>query len=146
MNKMKNEIYLVLFERAYVRVITPMVQELFMNGKPLMDSTELTEYLRENIHEILNEEEKEQLIKSQIPYYEKDNDIINDGIINLTLFLLANDLISKIKQVINSKKFAGDNPHDPIKNPQMFMMWKFYDEEMGVKLNTMEGSGNAVDS
>jgi hypothetical protein len=38
----------------------------------------------------------------------------------------------------NNKKFNGNNPYSPLKNPKAFMLHKFHFEQMGIKLPAMD--------
>ena len=67
---------------------------------------------------------------------------INDEIdylgLKVAILLTSVYLQESIEKIITNKSFVGNNQFDPITNPKMFMLSKYFEEVKGVKLNVID--------
>lgn len=136
MKSYNKNIFNELTRRVVCKIADEQVTSLFIERKPLMNITEIVNYLEENINSYLSMDELEQLVNTHSLFGHIDEP--REIIIKIFIVELAVNVISTINIALKDKDFVGDNPFDPLKNPYAFMIYKFYNEKLGVKFNFID--------
>jgi len=126
----------VLTQRLYDDIAPKQIENLLFKGKKIMDVEQLTDNIISNINKYLSGQEQDQLVIQN--HLDISNDDQRSSFLKLAVSMAAVYVHTAIEQVLLNEKFVGDNPFSPIEHPASFMIWKFWDEEMGVKLDIRE--------
>jgi hypothetical protein len=97
-----------------------------------MDIDEISDHISNNLNVYLTSEEQQQLILDNIGFI--DNDEINSSMLKLSIALAAVNIHTAIEKALTSKDFVGDNPYSALSNPRAFIVYKYFHEQIGVKL------------
>jgi len=119
--------------RVYNRLGEQQLTGLLMHGKPLLTPDELTQHITENLNDYLSPEEQKQLLADNL--YNVDDEYIKSLMMKLAIEIASAYVHTAIEKALTAEDFVGNNPFSVHSNPQMFMMAKYFDEELGVKLN-----------
>jgi hypothetical protein len=136
--KMKNNERITneLMSRVFSDIGEKQIENLLLESKPLMTHKEIAEHVEKHLDNYLNVDEQKQLV------IEVQGRSINDEIdylgLRVAIQLTSVYLEEAIKKIITQKSFVGNNQFDPIKNPRMFMLSKFFEEEHGVKIRVID--------
>lgn len=129
----ENKLIDKLAERVYKDVAPDQLKKLLVDGKSLMDNKELTSYVKENLNKYLTAGEKNQLILEYIS--SNKNKEMNVWVLNKAIETVVLYVKKAIEDQLKSTDFISDNPFSPFKNQKMFLLYKFYNEQLGGKLN-----------
>jgi hypothetical protein len=120
--------------RVYQKIGEQQLQDFLINGNPLMNTDELAVHITENIDSYLSKEEKDQMVRDNLGGIVCDSERIKSAVIRVCIQLAALNVNHCIEKSLTSQDFAGDNPYSALTQPRMFMLYKFYDEQFGIKL------------
>jgi hypothetical protein len=136
MNTNDEDLVDVLTQRVYNDLAFKQIENLLMKGKKLMNEEQMKDDIRCNINKYLSSQEQDQLlIQNQLDI---SNDEHRSKMMNYAVSMAVAYVHSAIEHVLMNEKFVRDNPFSSLEHPASFMIWKFWDEEMGVKLNIRE--------
>jgi hypothetical protein len=133
METTKTNLITELSLRVYNKLGEQQLTGLLMEGKPLMTHDELTQHIRNNLNDYLNNVEQKQLIIDNIGIF--DNEDIKSSMIKLAIEMAAVYVKQAIENALTDKDFVGNNLYTVQSNPKLFMMHKYFDEELGIKFN-----------
>lgn len=119
--------------RVYQKIGEEQLKVLLMDGKPLMKHDELIQYINDNLNEYLTAEDQKQLFIDNL--YNISDEKIKCLLMNLAIEMAAGYVQNAIVKALSIEDFFGDNPFSVQSNPQLFMIHKYFDEELEVKLN-----------
>jgi hypothetical protein len=128
--KLINELSL----RVYQKIGEEQLKGLLIDGKRLMNHDELTQHISDNLNEYLNTEEQKQLLADNL--YNINDEKIKSLMLKLAIEMASAYFQTAIEKTLTAEDFVTNNPYSVHLNPQLFMMYKYYDEELGVKLNS----------
>ena len=125
-----------LMSRVFNDIGEKQIEKLLLDGIPLMTHEQIAEHIKEHLDDYLSVEEQKQLV------IEVQGRSISDEIdyLSLKVAIKLNSvyLQEAIEKIIANKSFMGNNQFDPITNPKMFMLSKYFEEVKGVKLNVID--------
>lgn len=101
-----------------------------------MEVEELTDHINCDINKYLSAQEQSLLVLQN--HLDISNDNHRCSILKFAVEMAAVYVRTAVEKVLLNKKFVGDNPFSPIEHPASFMIWKFWYEQMGVKLSIRE--------
>ena len=129
--------------RVYQGIGEQQLQDFFIDAKPLMNMDELAVHITEKLGNYLSKEEQDQLVSDNLGGIVIDDEELKFSVVKLGIQLAALNVNHSIEKALTSKDFVGDNPYSVLTHPRMFMLYKFYDEQMGIKLNS-NSLGNLI--
>ncbi len=130
---MKTNLITELSLRIYNKIGKQQLLNLLIEGLPLITNDELIQHIQDNFDEYLTKEEQDELIIENI--YHVENEKVNQLMTRLAIELAACYVLETIEKILSANDFVKDNPYSVLSNPQMFMLHKYFDEEMGIKVN-----------
>ena len=128
--------YSSLTNRVYNTIGEEQLKNLLLEGQSLWPVDEIAECIKNNLTDYLSPLEQQQLIQETFGF--SGNSEINSLALSLCIELVAADVHQALRKAVTSKEFIGDNPFSPLAEAKMFMLYKFYNEHLGVKLNFIE--------
>lgn len=138
--KDKTNLNEVLTTRAYNHIVYEQLKSILLEGNKLLEIEDIAKLITENIDDYLTTDEQKQLIINAVG--RNDIEKLNSGAINITIQLAAINIHSALEKALENKDFVGDNPFSIKKNPKAFMLHKYFNEKLGVKLNFIESKLN----
>jgi chromosome condensin MukBEF complex kleisin-like MukF subunit len=118
--------------KVYQKIGEEQLKGLLIDGKPLMEIEEISEHINSNMDDYLCSEEQKQIVVDNIGNV--DNEELRTKTLNFAIDLAALYVYTAIQKTLSSTEFIGDNPFSALTNPKAFMIHKYYDEKLGVKL------------
>jgi hypothetical protein len=122
--------------RVYQKIGEQQLRGLLLEGKALMTSDELIQHITENIGDYLSAEEEQQLYTNNL--HQCQDEEIKSLILKVTIEVAASFVELAFEKTLLDEHFVKDNPFEIRKNPLLFMMYRYYDENFGVKLSKDE--------
>jgi hypothetical protein len=120
--------------RVYSSIAEKQLINLLIDGQPLMEVEEISEYIKNNLDEYLCLEEQKQLVIDNLGI-KTDNEELKSMVLDFAIELAGLYVYAAIQKALSSTEFVGDNPYSVQSNSQLFMMHKYFDEKLGVKLS-----------
>ncbi len=131
--KTKSKFINELTQRVYDKIFVEKLNRTLIDCLPPLETYELANIIDVYLDDFISPKEQDSLILDDfdgIECIEAKSLIIKAGI-----ELAAINLHMEIDKVLADKDFVGDNPYSIFENPKMFMLYKYYNEQMGIKLN-----------
>jgi hypothetical protein len=135
---MKTNIIEVFKTRALKSIAEDQLEKLLIEGKPIMEEEDMFYYIKRNINNYLSPEEQHELISQSIRI--TNNTDMNAIIMSIAIRKVAQDVHEALMRTIKSKSFVGNNRFNPITEPKMFMLSKYFEEVHGIKMNVIDAS------
>jgi hypothetical protein len=120
--------------RVYNKVGEQQLQDFLINGNPLMTLEEIAVHIRENLDNYLSIEEQKILVHNNLGGIVVDDEKLTYSVLKFGIYMAALNVNQYIEKALTSTDFVGDNPYSVLTHPRMFMLYKFYDEQFGIKL------------
>jgi hypothetical protein len=118
--------------RVYQKIGEQQLRGLLSEGNPLMTDNELVIHITDNFDEYLSAEEQEQLYTHN--HYHVEDEGIKSLLLKIAIEIAASTVQRSFEKVLSEESFSEDNPFEIKKNPLMFMLYQFYDENFGANL------------
>ena len=114
-------------------IFDDQIRKFIFDGKPLVTSDELAQYIEENLGKYMNPDEIKLLLMEQVGVT-TDNDEVYPIALRVISHLSSFNVIHGIQAVLTDPRFINNNPFDLLTNPMHFMIHKYLTEEMKVDI------------
>jgi hypothetical protein len=122
-----------LTQRVYDKIFEEKLNRTLIDFLPPLETCELANIIDVYLDDFISPKEQDDLISDDFDGIECED--AKSLIIRAGIELAAINLHMALDKVLTDKDFVGDNPYSVFENPRMFMLYKYYNEQMGIKLN-----------
>jgi hypothetical protein len=123
-----------LTQRVYNKIFEQQLHRTIIDFSTPLETYELANIIYVYLDDYISPEEQDNLISDDFDGIECED--AKSLIIKAGIELAAINLHMALDKALTDKVFVGDNPYSVFDNPRMFMLYKYYDEQMGIKLNS----------
>lgn len=131
--KTKSKFINELTQRVYDKVYEEQLHRTLIDFLTPLETYELANIIYVYLDDFISPEEQDDLISDDFDRIESED--AKSLIIKAGIELAAINLHMALDKALTDKDFVGENPYSVFENPRMFMLYKYYDEQMDIKLN-----------